>query len=102
MRRIFGAVLIGLGAFGLVLAVLLPTVVVPGSKKIPLDLNITLHSTGTAKLFDPATNTYTRTVWVEPRTGVIVKGMEHQVQALVSGQVALDTTLTFDAKAIDF
>ena len=56
MRRIFGAVLIGLGAFGLVLAVLLPTVVVPGSKKIPLDLNITLHSTGTAKLLDPATN----------------------------------------------
>jgi hypothetical protein len=252
MRRIFGAVLIGLGAFGLVLAVLLPTVVVPGSKKIPLDLDITLHSTGTAKLLDPATNkvrdvnllstqvvrtdthasdsknttvdeslctvivegttpdcvsasdprllslttdrltadrktaeavrvakysenvngdtgarhtglgytfpidskkqtyqfyapdllkaypavykgtsklkgltvyeyvsetgtqpyqvaglfpgtyTDTRTVWVEPRTGVIVKGMEHQVQALLSGQVALDTTLTFDAKAIDF
>lgn len=56
MRRIAGAVLIGLGVFGLVLAVLLPTVVVHGSKKIPLNLNITLHSTDpNAKVLNAST-----------------------------------------------
>ncbi len=38
----------------------------------------------------------TRTVWVDPKTGTIVNGVEHQVRTLTSGQVALDTTLTFD------
>jgi hypothetical protein len=252
MRRAIGALLVGLGVFAIVLAVLLPTVVVPGSKKIPLDLNITLHSTGGAKLLDattgqthdvnlratrivrsdshasdgknttvnetlcivivqgntpdclrapdprllsittdrvtanrktaeavhvakynenvggdtsarhvglgytfpldakkttyqfyepdlqkafpavykstsklkgltvyqyvcdiraqpyqvnglfPGTYTDTRTVFVEPRTGAIIKGIEHQVQALANGQQALETTLTFDNKAVDF
>ncbi len=50
----------------------------------------------------PGTYTDTRTVWVEPRTGAIIKGVEHTVQALDSGQVALDATLTFDPAAIDF
>jgi hypothetical protein len=50
----------------------------------------------------PGTYTDTRTVWVEPRTGAIIKGVEHTVQALESGQVALDATLTFDPDAIDF
>ena len=40
-----------------------------------------------------------RTVWVEPKTGVIVKGVEHQVQTLDSGQLALDTTFTFDERS---
>jgi hypothetical protein len=252
MRRAIGSVLVGFGVFAVVLTILLPTVVVSRSKKIPLDLDITLHSTGSAKLLDaatgqiqtvnlrstqivrsdshasdsknttvneslctvivkgdtpdcvqstdprllslttdrvtgdrktaeavniakynenvngdtsvrhvglgytfpidakkktyqfyqpdllkaypavfkgtsklkgltvyeyvsetgtqpyqvqgifPGTYTDTRTVYVEPRTGVIVKGVEHQVQALADGQVALDTTLTFDDKAIDF
>ncbi len=44
----------------------------------------------------------TRTVWVEPGTGTIVKGIERQVQTLANGQTALDTTLTFDKKAVDF
>lgn len=44
----------------------------------------------------PVTYDDTRTIWVEPRTGVIVKGSEHQVQTLTSGQVALETTLVFD------
>jgi len=44
--------------------------------------------------------TDTRTVWVEPKTGQIVKGVEKQVQTLASGQVALDTTLTFDDATI--
>ncbi|MDT4925878.1 MAG: hypothetical protein QOG01_3591 [Pseudonocardiales bacterium] len=56
MRRTFGAVLIGLGLFGLVLAILMPTVVVNGSKKTPLDLDITQVSSGSAKLLDPETN----------------------------------------------
>lgn len=252
MRRILGSVLIGLGLFGIVLAILLPTVVVSGSKKTPLDLNITLHSTGSAQVLNaatgkvadvdlratrivrtdskasdgtnttvvetlctvivqgntpdclpstdprllsittdrvtsdrrsaeavhvakykeningdtskrhkgmaykwpidakkktyqfyepdlaeafpavykgtskikgltvyeyvcdtgtqryqvqglfPGTYTDTRTVYVEPQTGAIIKGVEHQVLALASGQVALDTTLTFDQKAIDY
>ena len=50
----------------------------------------------------PGTYTDTRTVWVEPKTGVIIKGSEHQVQAFTNGQVALDTTLTFDQKAQTF
>lgn len=252
MRRAFGFVLIGLGVFGIALAVLLPTVVVNGSKKTPLDLNITQISSGQAKLYDAATNethdvtlratrvvrsdshasdstdttvneslcivivngdtpncvqssdprllsvttdrvttqrrnaeavniakygenvngdtsvrhtglaykwpidakkqtyqffqpdlgkaypavykgtskirgltvyeyvsdtgtqpykvqglldgtyTDTRTVWVEPKTGAIINGTEHQVQALASGQVVLDTTLSFDKSAIDY
>lgn len=252
MRRAIGAVLVGLGVFGIVLTILLPTVVVSRSKKTPLDLNITQRSTGSAKLLDPSTNTVrdvtlratrivrsdshasdgtnttvneglcivviegatpdclpssdprllsvttdrvttdrktaeavhvakydenvngdtsvrhtgmaykwpidakkktyqffepnlkkaypatykgssklkgltvyeyvcetgtqpykvqglfdgtytdTRTVWVEPKTGAIIKGLEHTVQALDSGQVVLDATLTFDQKAIDF
>ena len=38
----------------------------------------------------------TRTVWIDPVTGTVVKGVEHQVRTLASGGVALDTTLTFD------
>ena len=56
MKRVLGAVLIGLGVFSCVLAVLLPTVVVHGSKKIPLNLNITLHSIDpAAKVLDATT-----------------------------------------------
>jgi Porin PorA len=55
MRKGFGAVLIGIGFFGIVLAILLPTVVVAKSKKTPLDLNITQISSGPAKLLDAAT-----------------------------------------------
>lgn len=44
----------------------------------------------------------TRTVWVEPQTGAIVNGTEHQVQTLADGTVALDTTLKFEQSAIDY
>jgi heme/copper-type cytochrome/quinol oxidase subunit 2 len=44
----------------------------------------------------------TRTVWVDPLTGVIVKGVEHQVRTLADGSPALDTTLTFDDASIKF
>jgi hypothetical protein len=58
MRRVSGAVLIGIGVFGVVLALLLPTFVVHGSKRIPLNLNITLHSVDpAAKLLDASTGT---------------------------------------------
>lgn len=43
----------------------------------------------------------TRLVWVDPLTGTIVKGVEHQVRTLTDGTPALDTTLTFDQKSID-
>ncbi|SHF59170.1 Protein of unknown function [Jatrophihabitans endophyticus] len=55
MRKIVGVGLIGLGVFGIVLAILLPTVVVHASSKTPLDLNITQVSSGSAKLLDAAT-----------------------------------------------
>ncbi|WP_375489749.1 DUF3068 domain-containing protein [uncultured Jatrophihabitans sp.] len=50
----------------------------------------------------PGTYNDTRTVYVEPQTGTIVNGTEHQVQTLDSGQVALDTTLNFDDSAIKY
>jgi len=37
----------------------------------------------------------TRDVWVDPTTGVIVKGIERQLRTLPDGTTALDTTLTF-------
>lgn len=44
-----------------------------------------------------------RTVWVDPVTGVIVKGSEHQVRMLADGTTtALDTTLTFNQDAINY
>ena len=44
----------------------------------------------------------TRTVWVEPRTGAIINGVEHQVQKIGGTQLALETTLSFEQSAIDF
>ena len=44
----------------------------------------------------------TRTVWVEPLTGVIVKGVEQQSRKLANGSPALDTTLTFNQDAINY
>lgn len=50
----------------------------------------------------PGTYNDTRTVWVEPSTGAIIDGREHQVQTLANGTVALDTTLSFDDQAINY
>jgi DUF3068 family protein len=50
----------------------------------------------------PGSYSDTRTVWVEPLTGAIVKGIEHQQRWLENGTQALDTTLTFNQAAIDF
>lgn len=50
----------------------------------------------------PGSYADTRTVWVEPLTGAIVKGVEHQQRWLADGTQALDTTLTFNQDAIDF
>lgn len=55
MRKAFGILLIGVGVFGLVLTILLPTVVADRSKKLPLDVDVTLHSSGTASLLDSTT-----------------------------------------------
>ncbi|WP_375483622.1 DUF3068 domain-containing protein [uncultured Jatrophihabitans sp.] len=56
-RRVFGVLLIGVGVFGIVMAFVFPFVIVPHSKKTPLDLDITQRSSGPAKLLDPKTNT---------------------------------------------
>lgn len=50
----------------------------------------------------PGSYADTRTVWIEPLTGVIVKGVEHQQRWLADGSQALDTTLTFDQASIDY
>ncbi|MGI8760528.1 MAG: DUF3068 domain-containing protein [Jatrophihabitantaceae bacterium] len=42
----------------------------------------------------------TRTVWIEPTTGVIVKGVEHQLRTLPDGKKVLDLTLTFDQATV--
>lgn len=44
----------------------------------------------------------TRIVWIDPVTGVIVKGTEHQVRTLADGSPAADITLTFNQAAIDY
>jgi hypothetical protein len=49
----------------------------------------------------PGSYSDTRTVWVEPVTGAIVKGIELQKRWLADGTPALDTTLTFNQAAID-
>lgn len=65
-----------------------------------------VSSTGTHpyKVLDTLPGTYndTRTVYVEPRTGAIIDGTEHQVQKLENGSVALDTTLKFNQASIDY
>jgi hypothetical protein len=43
-----------------------------------------------------------RTVWIDPVTGVIVKGVEHQVRTLADGTPAVATTLTFNQDAINY
>ena len=48
----------------------------------------------------PGTYDDTRTVWIDPVTGTIVKGVEHQVRHFSDGTLALDTTLTFDDQSI--
>jgi hypothetical protein len=50
----------------------------------------------------PGTYADTRTVWIHPLTGVIVKGVEHQTLNLASGDTALETTLTFDDASIKY
>jgi len=44
----------------------------------------------------------TRTVWIDPVTGVIVKGEEHQVRTLTDGTPVADLTLTFNQDAINY
>lgn len=55
MRRALAALLVLVGFFGVVMAILLPTVVVHASKKTPLNLDITQISSGPAKLYDAVT-----------------------------------------------
>lgn len=54
----------------------------------------------------PGTYDDTRTVWIEPLTGTIVKGVEHQVRKFrggaLDGKTAVDLTLTFDDKTITY
>src|SRR3954453_13166521 len=56
MRKASGVVLLGVGIFAVVLAILLPTWVVSQSKKTPLDLDITQRAIATnAQVFNSKT-----------------------------------------------
>ena len=55
MRRLGSALLIAIGLFGIAMAVLLPTYVVPHSKKTPIDLDVVIRSTGSGQIFNPTT-----------------------------------------------
>lgn len=54
----------------------------------------------------PGYYTDTRTVWIDPVTGTIVKGNEHQVRQFrggsLDGQTAVDLNLTFDQDTVKF
>ena len=43
----------------------------------------------------------TRTVWIEPRTGAIVKGTQHQVRTTDTGTLVFETDLAFTDATID-
>jgi hypothetical protein len=43
----------------------------------------------------------TRTVWIEPRTGAIVKGVQHQVRTTTAGTLVFEADLTFTDATID-
>jgi hypothetical protein len=43
----------------------------------------------------------TRTVWIEPRTGAIVKGVQHQERTTESGTLVFQADLTFTDATID-
>ena len=60
MRRAIGSVLIGIGVFAVILAILLPTVVVPKSKKTPLNLNVTRSQPARRSYSTPATGQFVR------------------------------------------
>ena len=81
-----------------------PAAFVRSEKINGLNTYVYVSDTGTQpyKIQGLLDGTYTdkRTVWVEPKTGVILKGQETQVQTLANGQVALSTTLTFDDASI--
>lgn len=53
----------------------------------------------------PGFYTDTRTVWIDPVTGTIVKGNEHQVRQFrggaLDGKTAVDLNLTFDDKTVN-
>jgi hypothetical protein len=54
----------------------------------------------------PGYYTDTRTVWIDPVTGTIVKGNEHQVRQFrggtLDGQTAVDLNLTFDDATVKY
>jgi hypothetical protein len=49
----------------------------------------------------PGVYSDTRTVWVEPRTGAIVKGTQHQVRTTTAGTLVFEADLAFTDATID-
>lgn len=62
------------------------------------NIDLPLDAEGTI----PGKYSDSRTVWIDPVTGVIVKGEEHQVRTLADGTPAVETTLTFNQDAINY
>ena len=49
----------------------------------------------------PGVYSDTRVVWIEPRTGAIVKGTQHQVRTTTTGTTVFEADLTFTDATID-
>ena len=60
-------------------------------KDVPLELGAGI----------PGLYSDTRVVWVEPRTGAIVKGTQHQVRTTTTGTTVLEADLAFTEATID-
>ena len=50
----------------------------------------------------PGTYDDVTTAWVEPITGAVIYGEEHQIQKLQDGTLALDANFKFDKDAVDY
>jgi hypothetical protein len=82
-----------------------------GTEKInglTLDKFVSVTSKMEADVFPgvPGYYTDTRTVWIDPVTGTIVKGNEHQLRQFrggqLDGQTAVDLNLTFDDATVKY
>ena len=66
--------------------------------KVPFDLAPAVPGVSEAI---PGVYSDTRVVWVEPRTGAIVKGTQHQVRTTTTGTVVLEADLVFTDATIE-
>lgn len=95
MKRLLGPVLVGLGVFLLVLAVLLPTVAVPRLEKAPLDQYSVTEATGTGSYLDP-----TRLEFVDDDEITVTRVVRGDVEASGDDVALYDYTQTVEASQV--